>query len=564
MSATAEGRGMRSERGAGGDGIAHGAMLVVWQMVAVPILLYFASFAILTFPFILQFNRAFLTDREDGYQMIWDEWWVRYSILKLHRSPFTTPLLHFPFGTSLWLHTLMPFNGLLSIPLTAIFSEIHAFNLIIVLGFVGSGVTAFWLCWNVTRSYWPSLAGGFAFECCSYRWAHSFGHVNLISTEAFPLFLLGLLTLSKRPRIPTAIGTAMAMLVALLCDQYQFLYCVLSCGVLLVWWVFSGRIGQNLRRRHLIAFAAFLVTSLLTCGPIVLGMLHESGHPPLRSHDADWYSADLLGPWVPDWAWLYSEWTRPVWSPLSNSSVEKSICLGPAVVIAAFCAFFPRRRPPRLRLGSLSLFAALAVTFMLLAFGPTWRVVAIPITTYTPYRLLAFLLPPLRLAGCTARMMIVTQLAVSVLAAAGLSRLARVKTAERRSALTVLFVIALVFESQPRVLPVCPPDVPRWVEILRDAPEQGAVIDFLGDDQSIGLYYQTIYHRPVAMGDVFRISVDTFARTTALLESVNRANFEPLGRMGFAYMVMNPSDPLLSLPVFYSDQAARIYRLSRG
>jgi hypothetical protein len=534
-----------------------------WRMIAAPILLYFAAFALLTFPLVLQFNKAFLTDNEDGYQMVWDLWWVRQAILRLHQSPFVTPWLHFPFGTSLWLHTLMPFNGLLSIPLRVMFTEVQAFNIIVLLAFVGSGVTAFWLCRTATHSYWPSLAGGFAFECCSYRWAHYFGHLNLISTEALPLFLLCLLRLTRRPRILTAIGAAIAMCVSLLCDQYQFLYCVLAGAVVAAWWLLSGRASRALTRSHFIALGGFLLASVVSCGPFVWGMVRESARPPLRMHDPDLYSADLLAPWVPDWTWVDSRWTRPLWSPGTHFFFEKSVCLGPAVVIAAMFAFFPRRRAPRLFLGSTALFAALGISFMLLSFGPSWRIWVIPITDYTPYRALGFVLPYLRLAGCTARMMIVTQLSVSVLAAAGLSRLAKLSRVPRM-VLGFVFAILLVFESRPRALLSCPPDVPRWVEVLRDAPGSGAVVDFVGDDRSIGLYYQTVHHRAVAMGDIFRISIATYNRTAALLAAADRGQYDQMSHWGFGYIVKASADPPLPLPLYYSDRAVRIYRLFRG
>jgi hypothetical protein len=304
-----------------------------------PFLFYAAWFILLSFPLMLQFNRAFFMPPGDGQQMVWDLWWVRYSILHLHQSPFTTTYLQFPQGTSLLLHTLMPVNGLLSILLTSVFTEIQAFNLLVIFAFASSGLTAFWLCWKVTRAYWPSLAGGFAFAFCSYRWAHFAGHLNLISTEILPLYFLGLLSLTSRPRIVTALAMAIALLATLLIDQYQLFYCFVATIVVLLWWTWGWRrrLGDVPLRDYVICFAVFAAATAFVCGPIVLAMQRLGSHSPiLNPHDPQFYSADLLGPWVPDWSWLYSNLTRHLWNSPTASYEEKSVCLGPAVVIAVF------------------------------------------------------------------------------------------------------------------------------------------------------------------------------------------------------------------------------------
>ena len=160
----------------------------ILRFAVYPFLLYTASVFLLTFPLMLDFNSAYLTTEGDGYQMIWDVWWVRYAIVHLHQSPFFTTMVHAPGGVSLWLHSLHVANGLISIPLRLVFSAIQTFNIIWLLAYAGSGLTAFWLCFAVTRRYWPSIAGGFVFAFCSYRWAHYYGHLNLISTECCHFF----------------------------------------------------------------------------------------------------------------------------------------------------------------------------------------------------------------------------------------------------------------------------------------------------------------------------------------------------------------------------------------
>jgi hypothetical protein len=540
----------------------------IWRLFLGPMLFYVAWFFFLTFPLVLQFNAVFFTDREDGYQMIWDLWLVRRAILHLHQNPFSTRMVEFPHGTSLLLHSLMPFNGLLSIPLMSVLTEIQAFNVLVVLAFAGSGLTSFWLCLRATRGYWPSLAGGFSFAFCGYRWAHYHGHLPLISSQWMVLYLLGLLCMLATPRIATAIATAIVLLVVLLCDQYHFLFCVLATAVVFLWWALKWVIARGEHRSsiqgYIPAFAAFVATATFTCGPLVLTMIREAGHAPLlRTHDPDLFSADLIAPWVPDWTWLYGNLTSRIWMPLLTAwpYIDKGVCLGPAAVVAAIFAFLPGKGRPRLALGSTALLAALAVLFLFLSFGPIWRFWTVPITGLTPYRGMVALFPPLRFAGSVSRFIVVTQLALSVLAAAGISRIVNLRSGARRALLIILLGVSLVIESQPEVPQVCPPVVPEWVLALRDAPGQGAVIDLVVGDRPIDLYYQTIHHRPIAMGNVSRLSADTAAATATVLDAAHAGRYDLLGDMGFGFLVTYAIGCPLHLPIIYADQAARIYRL---
>jgi hypothetical protein len=541
-----------------------------WRLAVAPLLFYVAWFFLLTFPLVLQFNTAYFTDREfDGYGTIWDLWYFRQALLR-HQNPFFTRMVQFPQGTSLLIHMLMPINGVLCIALMVPLSQIQALNVLVILAFAGSGLTAFWLCLRATRSYWASLAGGFSFAFCSYRWAHYRGHLMLISTQWMVLYLLGVLAMLAAPRMAKAIATSGALLLVLLCDQYQFLFCVMATVVILLWWAVKRLAPRDEPRSsiraYLPVFAAFAVTTAVSCGPIVLAMTREARRAPLlNTHDADLFSADLIAPWVPDWTWLYSSLTSRIWMPLLTASyLEKAVCLGPAVVVAAMFAFIPGKGRPRLALGSTPLFGILALLFLLLCFGPVWRFWTIPITTLTPYRGLVAIFPFLRVAGSVSRFIIVTQLAIAVLAAAGMSRIGNISSRSGRVLLIIVMGVTLVIESQGQVPPVCDPAVPKWVQVLRDAPGQGAVIDLMYGDQSIDLYYQTVHRRPIAMGHLSRLSADTAAATAGVVDDVRYGRYDSLARMGFAYLVTYPIDSTLSLPVYYADQAARVYRLPRA
>jgi hypothetical protein len=531
----------------------------VLHFALVPIAGYVLCYFILTFPLVLNWRSAYFCDKIDGPQMIWNLWWVRHALLDLHRLPWHTSYLHFPHGTSLLLHSLTPMNGLLSVPLSWFLGPVTLFNTIITFTFAANGLTCFWLAYRTTRAYWPSLAAGFAFAFCSYRWAHAAGHLMVISSEFIPLFMLAWLELLQRPRVSMGIAAGAALFAVLLCDQHQGLTVLLAGAFAGAWHVARARgLGPWRSRAGVISLLAFGGVLLVTVVPLVTAMLLDAYRSPLSGlHDPEHFSADLLGPFVPDWPWQWHALTQRIWQPI-GAYAETSVCVGPAILIAA--AWGCQCGGRTLLLASKWFWLALAGLFFALSCGPTLYFWTIPLTRCTPYRLLETLLPSLRFAGIPARMMIIVQLACCVLAAAGLARLATLPR-RRRLLLGTIFLLLMVIESQPRMQLTYPPDAPQWVQVVRDDPQAGAVIDLIARGHSGDLYAQTIHRRPIAFGDISRLHQDTKEASERLVDQVERGEFAALANDGFAFIVIGASEPPLPVPLVHEDRFSRLYRL---
>ena len=65
-----------------------------------------------------------------------------------------------------------------------------AYNTITIFAFVMGGLTMYWLAYHLTRSFWGSLLAGFIFTFSNYHFMHAQGHLQLISLEWIPLFVL--------------------------------------------------------------------------------------------------------------------------------------------------------------------------------------------------------------------------------------------------------------------------------------------------------------------------------------------------------------------------------------
>lgn len=205
------------------------------KWVGLPLLVYFFFFCIFTWPWISNFNVSFMTDAGDGLQNVWNIWWINKSVTELNQLPWFTSYLHAPHGVTLLGQTLNPFNGFVALPLLGFLTLTQAFNVMIIFSFVVGGLTAFWLCYYFSRSYIPSLIGGFIFTFSSYHFAHAIGHMQLISLEFIPLFILLWWMFLKRPRYLTAVGAATALFLVLMCDYYYFLFSVLTAGMIVLY-----------------------------------------------------------------------------------------------------------------------------------------------------------------------------------------------------------------------------------------------------------------------------------------------------------------------------------------
>jgi hypothetical protein len=379
-----------------------------------------------------------------------------------------------------------------------------------------------------------------------------------------PVFVMAWLATLDRPTAPKAAAAALALLLVLLCDHYQFVMCIAAGLIVLGFRVWRWRgLGPWKSAGGIQALLAGMLISALTIVPIVWAMLAVARSREVwGQHVPAWYSADLLGLLVPGWIWHYHALTEPVWRDVGYYN-ETSVSIGVAVLFAAVYALLTRRRVPAADLG---MWLAIGLVCVALALGPTLHVAAVPLFDLTPYRLAELLLPPLRLGGCPARLMIMAQLAFSLLAAVGFKSLFDALSASpaartRRALAAIALALAMLLEAQPRVLATFPAEVPRWVLALRDAPGGGAVLDAVRWGDAIGMYYQTIHQRPMAWGETSRTVADVELATRRLLGAGGSVDAAALARAGFGYVVSGAAAARLPLPLLYEDRQARIYRL---
>lgn len=481
--------------------------------------LYLAGWLILIAPALPLFASHIFMDGTDGSQNFWNEWWVRRAVAEL-RLPWHTDMLFHPHGITMIGATLNPFNGFATVPLCWFLGPVAAFNAMIGFAFVTTGYATFLLAREWTGAWWPSVLAGALFTFCPWHTAHAQTHMQLVTLQGLPLFLWLWLRLLRQPTHGRAVLAGLGLLLVVLCDYYLTFYAVLSGGSMLAAHVLFG-LRDGFARRAFRPLATFALISLLTSGPIVFDLLLTMDKDRLAGGHGDVpYRNDLLGLLVPGGGWRFAAWTERVWSrhPLGGDWVELAAHAGLSVLaLAGYAAWRAGREGMRrtvlgwLLLGAV--FYALSLGEQLLVAGRAFPDVPMP------YAALVQLVPGLGNTGMPARMAVVTQLTLALLAGCGMAFAWRRRP--RLRWLLLGFPLLWAFEVWPRPQNVYRPEPSSVIETLRTLPP-GAVAGF----DSLGgpaLFYQTVFEKPVITGYV--------ARRTAFHEEI-RLNLDALRSAG--------------------------------
>ncbi|MDA0578341.1 MAG: hypothetical protein O3B24_09605 [Verrucomicrobia bacterium] len=531
-----------------------------------PAAFYLLWFVVLTWPLVRTFATDIWAGPGDGLQMVWNLWWVNYAATELGQLPWSTHHLHFPVGTSLLVHTMHPLKGFMCIPLRDVLSLIECYNTMNLFSFVVSGVTAFWLALRFSRAYWPSLIGGFIFTFSNYHFAHMQGHMQLVSMEWIPLFVLLWDRLLERPRLGTAAGAALTLGLVVLCDHYYFLYCCLTAAFMMLWHAWRRRDAWYIVRRPFLGpMALFGALVLATSGVLVGATLHFMHTEPQGLYfEASEFSMDALALLIPGAHWRFGELTQPYWSRIPGKIHGNSVHLGLAVLTLLGCAWVCRRRlPPE---AHVRFWLALAATFAVLALGPRlyiagWQVPylgdwEVPLLRM-PYALLAKFMPGMQVGARPVRLVIVTILCASIIVPVVIHYLWAQGRRTRGWVVALLAVMVLEFWPSPPA--TFRESIPGFVPVLASRRDGGALYDGATPEPR-AMYYQTMHAHPLAFGYISRAHT-TLRQQKAEKEAVyNAGNYRDLRDVyGFRYM-LTPAGTAVQAAC---PEAVRIYRDER-
>ncbi len=509
------------------------------------LLSYLVLTLLMTFPLAREFGRAIPGDGFDGWQNVWNLWWVKRALLVDGSTPYFTRFVDYPDGVFLYFHTLNIFNGLTFLPFTLNGGTLVAYNVVVVFSFVVGGYGSYLLALYVIRqapSYGQCLPrharlgaflGGAVFAYSPYHMAHLLGHLQLISLEWLPFYALFIMKVINRSashkpdqlngRLHRASIAALFLILAAACDWYYAFYLVLFTGLYLLWTIWRRRVLW----KPMLAAATTGLFFVLISSPVLVPMVRESLSadymvPPAGSTER--LSADLTAFITPSelhslWGQLALRWA----GRFTATTSERTVFAGYSVLALGLVALTAPGR--RARFWGLS-----ALTFAVLALGPILHIGGntrfagigpIPL----PYALLDRIIPFLKISRSVSRFDVMVMLSLSVLTAVGLNWLLnRIQqtgyngSAKWLTAVGALTLVGLEYWAVP--YPMSAPETQPFHYQLAKESEHFAVMDIPMDwDRPANLLYQSIHQKPSVSGYTSRTNPLSPAWRTPVLQT---------------------------------------------
>jgi hypothetical protein len=448
---------------------------------------------------------------------VWDLWWIKRALLDLHRNPYWTPALYYPYGADLYFHTLNFLPGALAAPITGTAGLAAAYNTIVLAGFVLSGYGMY----RLTRYAFgedvqftapaseddgvvaaAAFVAGAIFMCSSYRFAHLRGHLDLVSTASLPFCAWFLLKTRGEPGMRNAIAAGLLLTATLLTNASYFAFLAIFAVIVALQTAWSQAAGWP---RSLARLGSALAISAISALPVLIPMIvlgRVEGRTPNPGYDIAQFSADLAAFVIPSPLHpIWGRFTADVYRGLSSreGGIEVVVFIGFAALALAIVGAVSSRT---LRSRWLPIGAA----FLLLALGPSVHLFghAVPWpSALLPYRWISNL-PYGDIARVPARFDVMVTMVVAVLAAGGLVRMSRGRAMMAASIATALVLL----ENAILPLPLGSLDVPRYYERLHAAEFSGGVLEVpIADDPAVypqRMLYQTVHEHPVFGGYLAR------------------------------------------------------------
>ncbi len=380
----------------------------IWVLLA-----YLFLSLVLTWPLAAQFATHVPGDGIDDPALAWNLWWVKHSLVDQLQNPFACNWQFWPIGINLAFYTLTILNGLLSVPLQAIFGIIPAYNTLLLSSFVLSGFGAYLLCVEVLGAWKPGSKGGrgparppdllvflpaflggalYAFASAKMFYA-ALGQGNIASSQWIPFAMLYVLRAARtegRPR--DAVLAALFLLLQAYAELTYASFLLVFIGLVVLWRLFSGAKALP----WIVRFVLLGVLFAVGIAPVLANML-----PDLRAEGdfftsgggfADVFSADLAGYAVPTQLHpllgdVIRGWAGDA-SPQAAGrefAVNKGqhIYLGYVAVLLAVVGMWHGRR-----WGGSWFWATAALLFLLLTLGPSLRIAGVDTGFPLPFRLM--------------------------------------------------------------------------------------------------------------------------------------------------------------------------------
>jgi hypothetical protein len=516
------------------------------RSLSVPFVLYFALAILMTWPLALYVTRAVPGNAFDSWQNLWNLWWLRRALIH-GDNPYVTPMLYYPQGASLLLHTLNPINFLITLPvivtqmlgdpfcrllpinfslpcLSLLPNLAATYNAAILVSLTLCGLCTYFLALDVTGSRPAALVGGVVFACSGYLLSQvAGGHTHMVAAWPLPLAMLALRRTVRSPSLRNTLLAGFALGLNLLADWQYFLFILIWTGWYVCWIIavpehlghLYARAQFPARLKAIAPLLGALVVALALASPLIVATARASLETPTAATEGGPnfrldHSVDLADLVIPSQL-------HPIWGTFAEQAqsykVElqiqsKTAYLGViALTLAGLGVRAGRER---------AFWAASVVMFILLAMGPRLQIAGWKSGIPLPAAIL-FELPFIGIFRYPVRFIAVAMVALAVLAALGMQAVLMMRQASRnepslhgsrqftdlKTRLIVAGSIALLaLDNLTLPFPLVGIYIPPYYWEIAREPGTFAVMEapLYSATSPFYLLYQTIHEKPLVGG----------------------------------------------------------------
>jgi hypothetical protein len=367
-----------------------------------------------------------VADLGDPLFSIWRMGWVFRQIGGDPRPLFDANIFH-PTPLTLTLSDSMLLPSLMGSPLLwAGVAPTVAYNVVLLSGFLLSGLGVFLLARRLTGSAPAAFVAGALYAFYPYRYEH-YSHLELEMTQWMPLALWFLHRFWETRRPREAMGAALCLVAQLYSSMYYGVFFVFFASAIAGTWYAVARPGWRTVAMPLVASGAVLaILALPLARPYLAAQAMKGEREPWA---VEFYSADA------------SDYLRPhtklgTWAGrlLPDVNPERSLFPGLSPIVVGVIGLWPPLGTARLAYG-----AGMAVAYDM-SRGMKG----------TLYPFFYEWLPPMRGMRVPARFAVILGLGLVVFAAFGVRRLlARVRAPGARAAVLAVLLAAIAIDLQP-------------------------------------------------------------------------------------------------------------------
>lgn len=466
-----------------------------------------------TFPVIKNITTHSIGDGGDVYQNMWNFWWMKEAVTNF-QNPYFTPYVHYPFGSYLWLHTLSPVESFFSIFLQYLFNGnlVFTYNIIVIISLTLTGVFTYALAYYLTKHRFASFMAGYIVVFSSYMMGHTYGHLNLITVQWIPLFILFFIKFHKEQSLKNIFFSSFFFLMIILASFNQMNLVLLFSFIYFIYYLFKIKFRAQL--------GYFLSLALIFFIPVVLiwPIFYNSFVAFFSKNYWNWdhgmmlfFSPELLTYFIPSqvsfYAKIFSE--SLISSPLINRvhnedmgtlSIENANYIGYSILFLIIYAIFKIRKDKSVRFWLIS-----GALFFVLSLGGVLKFYGYNTGIILPYYFIYKFIPLIYVPG---RFNLIVIFCIGIICAFAIKNICGGLKRGKYVAVCFLIFIVVLIEMQAIPYPNSQYSLPAIYSKMKNDSDSYAILDCsYPNNYGKAMYAQTIHGKKILNGYVSRIEV---------------------------------------------------------